>query len=370
MEEVTGPVNTMNPKILCTWLGLPDKNWPPDHYVLLGLSPFEGDMARIEQQVQDRMGKLRCYQLSHPEEATEGMNRIAQAYICLTENQSKQAYDRTLGMPAARPEETSPGPNGAASVAALKVGAPSVTTPGGTAPSEATSSTAALQQTKALDQTVSDWKIAPPPVRGAKDNSGSNLLVPVPEKPPPAPKPADIIYDLAHRSPEARRGLGNLRALVDRIYLTRHLLLVWDQAGKYLSNPKKKLSRQAEETDLTRRLNNIFELMAEYPKIVGHPGQPGYRVVAMARLEMTAQMFKMLDARQREDLARDWEAGHKVLLSHRQFLRGHFKALRRRRWPSLVFQAVRGTLNDHPMWVLFGVALLVAVCAFCYWKVF
>ncbi len=78
---------SMDPKIICKWLGI--EAWPSDHYALLGLRPGERDVSRIERQVHERMAKLRCYQLAHPEEATEGMNRVAQAYICLTEALSK-----------------------------------------------------------------------------------------------------------------------------------------------------------------------------------------------------------------------------------------------------------------------------------------
>ena len=74
----------MDSKIICKWLGI--EAWPPDHYALLGLKPGEGDVARLERQVQDRMAKLRCYQLAHPEEATEGMNRVAQAFIWVSES--------------------------------------------------------------------------------------------------------------------------------------------------------------------------------------------------------------------------------------------------------------------------------------------
>src|SRR5262245_51435634 len=81
----------MNSKILCSWLGLPEMQWPPDHFALLGLKPGECDLRQIEKTVQDRMAKLRCYQLSHPEEATEGMNRVAQAFITLTEAAAKSA---------------------------------------------------------------------------------------------------------------------------------------------------------------------------------------------------------------------------------------------------------------------------------------
>src|SRR5687767_6196144 len=101
MAKGSQPGTGMNAKILCTWLGV--ENWPPDHYRLLGLNPGEGDAARIEYQVQERMAKLRCYQLSHPEEATEGMNRLAQAFICLTEASSKSSYDQSLSPPLTKP---------------------------------------------------------------------------------------------------------------------------------------------------------------------------------------------------------------------------------------------------------------------------
>ena len=52
---------------------------------LLGLAHDEHDLAVVEKRVQDCMNKLRTYQLSYPEEATEGMNRLAEAFITLTE---------------------------------------------------------------------------------------------------------------------------------------------------------------------------------------------------------------------------------------------------------------------------------------------
>ncbi len=99
---------------------------------------------------------------------------------------------------------------------------------------------------------------------------------------------------------EACRGLGTLPALIERINLTRKLIRAWTQAGKYMGNASENSAKSRKRSDLTRRLNKIFELSADFPKIVGHPGQPGYRVVAMARLEMTSQMFKMFDKDQRD----------------------------------------------------------------------
>src|SRR4051794_25751765 len=81
----------MNAELLRGWLGLAEANWPPDAYKLLGVNPGERDLARIEHQVQERLAKLRCYQISHPEEATEGMNRLAQAFVHLMDGCPKAA---------------------------------------------------------------------------------------------------------------------------------------------------------------------------------------------------------------------------------------------------------------------------------------
>src|SRR6187401_2943625 len=75
----------MKPELLCTWLGLPTAAWPPDAWTLLGVTKDERDPSVVESRVQERMLKLRSYQLAHPEEATEGMNRLAEAFIALTE---------------------------------------------------------------------------------------------------------------------------------------------------------------------------------------------------------------------------------------------------------------------------------------------
>src|SRR3712207_1815722 len=98
--ETTEPVGTavlhgrrepMNRDLLRNWLGLRDTAWPPDPYALLGLTSGDTSAERLEQQVQARMAQLRGFQLSHPEEATEGMNRVAQAYITVAERCARAA---------------------------------------------------------------------------------------------------------------------------------------------------------------------------------------------------------------------------------------------------------------------------------------
>src|SRR5712692_10552819 len=97
--------SVMTHELICAWLCLPAGKWPPDHYSLLGLQPGEADAARIEQQVHERLEAVRRHQLGHPDLATEAMNRLAQAFVCLTDAAAKKAYDAQLfnGRPAAEP---------------------------------------------------------------------------------------------------------------------------------------------------------------------------------------------------------------------------------------------------------------------------
>ena len=57
------------------------------------------------------MTKLRHYQLSFPEEATEGMNRLAEAFVTLTEACGKKPVAQANGTSARQP---APGAAGSA----------------------------------------------------------------------------------------------------------------------------------------------------------------------------------------------------------------------------------------------------------------
>jgi hypothetical protein len=83
----------MNHDLICQWLDLPAGSWPPDHYTLLSLAPREADSRLIETRIHERMMRIRPYQLNHPDEATEVLNRLAAAFNCLTDPAAKQTYD-------------------------------------------------------------------------------------------------------------------------------------------------------------------------------------------------------------------------------------------------------------------------------------
>jgi hypothetical protein len=86
----------MSHEFICSCLQLSPADWPPDHYTLLGLECGESDRQRIERHAEERMEKLRRYQLRHPDQVTDAMNRLAQALVCLTDPAMKQAYDAQL----------------------------------------------------------------------------------------------------------------------------------------------------------------------------------------------------------------------------------------------------------------------------------
>jgi hypothetical protein len=85
----------MNP-LICERLGLAIENWPPDHYALLGLPRGQGDPQLIEDRVHERMQRVRPLQIAYPEEASEAMNRLAQAWSCLTDPVARSAYNQSL----------------------------------------------------------------------------------------------------------------------------------------------------------------------------------------------------------------------------------------------------------------------------------
>jgi hypothetical protein len=336
----------MNKEMLCGWLGLPKAVWPPDAWALLGLPRGAYDLPTIEKSVQDRMAQLRCYQLSYPEEATEGMNRLAEAFVTLTEAASKPAPASPL------PIAPAPAP------APAKTPAPALS----------------KDETSVTNKTRLDWRAAPPPVRketaslpeliAEEDARHGDVLTAKPFVAPAGPHrravdPA-LTRELAEKSAEATGNLGTLDRVIERVEQTRRLLGVWDQLGKHLrATPKKTSTKEGDA--FAARLEKIALAMQSYPAFLGQPGLPGYRVVVQARLRIPLATVRAMPAEQRDDLLFDWQAAREILLTHRKYLRRVFHALRRQSAFGLFFHAVRATLNDYPRLTLAGAILLIAL---------
>jgi hypothetical protein len=342
----------MNRDIICNWLGLADKRWPPDPYALLGLTAAECNRTRIEERVHERMAKLRSYQLSHPDEATEGMNRVAQAFITLVERHGASAAAPSAPAP--------PAPTPSQAAATEKVNGPLTPVP------------RALSDTAVAERTHLDWKAGPPPVRDSRHTPRAPIPISPPE--PPAERPAEpepraveseeqIIRSLAEDSEQAREAVLTLQAVMTRADLTRQLLIAWRKAGRYLANPRRKLTRPVEKTDFSRKMEALHEAAEPYPDFVAHLGRPGYRAVALAHLGIPPDVFNAMGDEPREQLARDWQLAHKILLAHRIFLLTHFKVLRRRGSVGRCVHTLRISYRSNPtLWRTFGIAVgIVAV---------
>ncbi len=363
----------MNHELICSWLGLPPGEWPPDHYRLLGLEPGEDNAELIEQRVHQRLDSVRCYQMMHPEQATEAMNRLAQAFVCLMEPAAKKAYDASLAgvAPPSEPPTapTAPPPEQPDTLDWL-YNQPPPSRPAEPLPIEV----------DPIEYAPTLAPSAPPPLPTGVPVNPSTPLPPLRQPPPlpplpplltepepavpeaeaavaePPPEPADPVLEAAQSGP-ARRGIATKRALYRRITRMRRLFRVWNSLGKYLSSPKRRLNRSADGPELVRLLDEITTLLRGFPPLLGEAGQPGYLVLALAQVD-TVKVFQSFSPHQREALTRDWRAGVKLLLAHRDFLRQELRALRKRPFRQRLVRAAWSVLTDQPGAVLLLLALL------------
>jgi hypothetical protein len=356
----------MNHELICAWLNIAPADWPPDHYTLLGLRRGEKDLALIEKHVHERLARLRCYQLSQPEQASAAMNLLAQAFSCLTNPAAKRTYDSGLPGIAVETELVTAAParvreSEIPTERIAPVAVPTVAAVADTAVVE-------ILPAQAVAHTQTDWPTTEaPPVR---------LVVAVapPTEPdakavtPPAPvDPLAIEVERLVASRAAHRGLATRRQLLERVWLTRQLLREWQRIGKTLARLQTQPSRPADEADLGERLGAVAEYLRDFPRMLGRPGLPGYRVLALRRQRPMCKAVQDLDTENRKNLAKDWLAGHTLLLGYRRSLLRQLRMRRNAPRLALGVGAVRAWLDDHAgviLTVLGVTLLLVLICLF------
>jgi hypothetical protein len=359
---------------ICSWLGLPPGEWPPDHYRLLGLEVGEDNAELIEQRVHERLDTVRRYQMMHPEQATEAMNRLAQAFVCLTDPSAKKTYDVQLGIVVAAPAAAAPPPQAETldwlsnpPPIALPFDKPPV------APPVANPSLEPPAGPPPLPATVVNYGAAPPPpMRQPPPLPPLPPLPPILNEPePPAPaaipvaplaavapelEPVDPVLEAAQSGP-ARRGIATRRNLYKRIARTRRLRRLWSDLGKYVSSPKRRLSRSVDGPELIRLLEEISSVLKGFPPLLGEAGQPGYLVQALTQVD-TIKVFQSFSPHQREALSRDWGSAAKLLTAHQDFLRQELRAMRRRTLRQRMLHAAWAVIVEQPGTVLLLLALL------------
>lgn len=80
------------------WLGIPEGPRPPDHYQLLRLVQFEDDAEKVRKNYKKLNAHVRKYATGqYSIESQALLNELAKAMLCLTDEESKQEYDQSLG---------------------------------------------------------------------------------------------------------------------------------------------------------------------------------------------------------------------------------------------------------------------------------
>lgn len=369
----------MNHELICSWLGIPIECWPPDHYRLLGLEVGEENTAQIELRVHQRLDAVRRYQMTYPEEATEAMNRLAQAFVCLTEKSAKRSYDATLpglpklpiepsapttpvpsSLPSPPPSPNPPPPpirrprdpliwlytpneKEAGSIQPPPVRGPGLQTEPPPLPPEYGAATAVAPsgETSQTEAEVED------PTRATSPEVVSL----------PPPEPVDPILEAARNSRQARKGLNSRKAIYQRVLQTRQLRRMWQRLSRYLDDPTRKLARPEAES-LYKLVERIEEASEGFP-LIGEAGQPGHLIFSLTQLDR-ARMLLALNEGQRESLRRDWEAGLKFLDAHQSFLRQKTAAMTRQGGSRQFLQEQKLWVSENPM---IGLLLLLALIA-------
>jgi hypothetical protein len=365
----------MSHALICSWLALPEGEWPPDHFRLLGLTPDEATPERVEQQVHLRLEMVRQYQLLHPELVTEAMNRLAQAYLCLSDPVARQKYE------AGRPATSSP-----AARERTKSQSASTATPPPPPKSKARPADTSAGQRTELIPVLPTLPLAEPekpvavpvppeadPIRALAlpveippaaipvvEESARPVAIPVlVEEPATLPLPrVDPAVEAARSSRTARRGLGTKRALYRRVVQTRRVATAWEALGKYLSDPRRKLTRPSEATELITQLKDLRSTLDDFPPMLGQAGQPGYSVVLLAHQQTPVPIFQTLLLSQRDILAQHWQSGLQFLQAHRAYLRQELASLRKKSALGRAFRTIRHAIVDQPAYLLLLLALV------------
>ncbi len=360
----------MSRELLCEWLKLPATPWPVNHYALLGLTPGQGTTEEIEQRVLERMESLRHHQLLYPDQVTEGMNLVAQAMICLTDPKSRYEYDRQLGLTTAEhpgPPQESPEVISVAPAIDVppaekrrsKPSRPDLPAPSSRAelPAVNVPSIADREAEPIADEILIPELADEEPLRIApeeEEETGAEAAYRLVEEPkaPAAPAAPPVDY----RTPR--------RKLYANIVRIRRVLRVWERLRAYLDEPEKTFDRRTDTVAFMTCLSDLRPLLPTVADLIGGPNQPGNLIAVLSRQQLIVEMFRSLLPSQRENLARDCQSAHYVLLEHYAELREQARQRTARNFARRVWRPLLREIVARPEWLLLGISIIALAIAF------
>ncbi len=301
--------------LLCAWLGLPPGAWPPDHYALLGLARGIGEFADIEGRVLDRMELLRPYQLVHPDATTEGMNRLAQALVCLTDPVARADYDRALGVAPPPFEVVEDEP-----ILIAEIVEPAY---------EVVEEPAAPPYEVVEAPRGPAYEVVP----------GREPEVVAPARVPPVPLSRRIVYR--------------------RLAALRRAIRAWERLRPVMGTPNEVLATPVAVLLFLRALDDARRAL---PQVTFALRGSGRVVAALVRTPNALHTLRVLLPSQRAAVALDWRRGYDALRAERDRLRAVARTGRAKRRLRVVPDFLRA-MNRTPEWLLVALALAVLLVA-------
>ncbi|AWM39318.1 hypothetical protein C1280_21550 [Gemmata obscuriglobus] len=232
----------------------------------------------------DRMELLRPHQIRHPEVVTEGMNRLAQALVCLTDPLTRAAYDRHLGIAPAPFEVIDDEP---------------IERVSGPAPRPA-----ARQQNLPYEVIETDE----PPYEVLPDSTDDRA----------AAEPVILVSSVVSSArPRRQQKPAKLkrRTVYRRLAALRRACRAWEGLRPVFGTPGEPLATPVAVFEF---LQAITDARAAFPGasfVLGPAPQPGGLVLVLVRVASVLGTVRGLLPSQRKAVAHDWHRGY-TLLQH------------------------------------------------------
>ena len=302
--------------------------WPLDHYALLDLSPGLCEQASVERVVLARMDRLRSHQLLHPELVTEGMNRLAQALICLTDPVARVAYDAELGLnPSLSATSNKPVFSG---TIPQPLPPPTIESVPDLTLTLEDSEPNGTDVTQVIDVRYVPGLAPPEPLPPAYELVEGETPEPLPpayevvwgaEARPSAPAFEVVETKVVVPPPLPSWQPRTRRALFRRLAAIRQLLPVWRKLKPLLGNPREPIDRPVLALTLLEAVAEVRPHLDSLAGFVGKHTQAGGLVTALLRQPLLLHTIRALLPDQRHAIAADWQRAEYELIREYSRLR-------------------------------------------------
>jgi hypothetical protein len=306
------------------WLGLPPGPWPPDDRELLGLPPGPLDAAAVELRALEQMDRLRPHQLRHPELITEGMNRLAQAMIALSDI-GATPVPAPAPKPRRQPKKKPKNPDALPESLALSDPEVVVVEPAAVEPAGPV----------ILDAELVD---GPPQEQPAPVSIDPGEPVPIPEPPPPGTAYVPLDRRLAYKE----------------LVALRRLIRTWDRLRPTLAVPGEPFLSPVKVLLLLDAADEFrTSALGPFPEHVGN------RVAAILLHPLPMGLVRTLVPSQRLAVAKDWALTAAELRHRYDTIRYGLRRSVPRRGMNRWVRSSRRWLRSNPEWLLFVAVLLL-----------